>query len=362
MKIIKRIEKNEFDYLNNFNVKNYNEAYSYDTALFMYEQKNILGQYLFYRYCQDSKNNELKDMFMRRVHMGDKGRLGLLIDPYVLYHFEDKEEMLKEFNISTKKRKKYYTGKTREYLENPDLDIIKYEGEIFLFTPKDLENTAEINAVRWMGAFGYHSDLTEMLDFEISGARQRACEIISIGRKNGLEIDPFLTKKSNLNTGFGLLYNEEDINEIFEADVWSDVSARGNLFSQRNDDQDYSGCGEYELAEMLLNSNWSHTEAFLKKTAKLKGIYLAGASISLLDKIQKWISERGLKIDIYLDETTPNRENNPFRKDYNFTKSLEVFLVNKNKKIKEERNVYDHYICGDLYGDFFEENRLDLDV
>ncbi|MGL5767254.1 MAG: hypothetical protein ACRCX8_16605 [Sarcina sp.] len=170
-------------------------------------------------------------------------------------------------------------------------------------------NKFNLNITRWMGAFGFHSDFSEVLKFEFSAERERAGEFIITGKHSQFELDPFGFMFSDLNRGtIGLLFNENDVREVYSRDVYSYIDEDGFLIPQRweaesylnpevlEDDADFfQECRTYNEGEYF-----GHTEAFIKHNAKPRGIIVKREARNKIPEILSVLDKAGLNIPVFV--------------------------------------------------------------
>lgn len=171
----------------------------------------------------------------------------------------------------------------------------------------------DLNIIRWLGAFGYGSDVKEAIRFEMSSPREKAGEFImpDVLKGENFDFDPFASIYSDLHKEcqIGFIYNQQDVRKIYAVDVWSTVNDEGNLVPGRyfdslmeELDQDDSSLDFWTRARMFqedLEYN-GHTEAFIKAFVRPRGIVIKGSSRKYLPFIMKTLKENGINIPIFL--------------------------------------------------------------
>lgn len=170
-----------------------------------------------------------------------------------------------------------------------------------------------LNIIRWLGAFGYGSDLKEAIKFEMSSPREKAGEFITTNILEGekFDFDPFASLYSDLykECQIGFIYNQLDVRRVYAVDVWSTVNDEGILVPGRSFDslmdeldQDDSSHDFWDRARMYqrdMEYN-GHTEAFIKAFVRPRGIVIKGKSRKWLPFITKTLKENGINIPIFL--------------------------------------------------------------
>lgn len=181
---------------------------------------------------------------------------------------------------------------------SPDLD-----NDVFDYSSYNL------NIIRWMGAFRYTSDINEAIKFEFSSPRERAGEFVTTGKIEGFEFDPFVGSFASIKKcQIGMIYNGSDINRLYSVDVSSEPNDEGKLIPSRFHDcliapeEDEIDQDIWERA-MISNRESvyvGHKEAFIKKEAIPKGIFIKRDSIKIVPFIKKFFENQGIQIPIFI--------------------------------------------------------------